>query len=285
MRHMKLLGLIALLGACSTEPTAVRSATSAARFDHSASGAATRVVVSPESMNGWYFWNDKNDTFAGSPGELVSGPATPPLGVGSVRLGPLTDNGETGSGHAAIATDAYLGTRLADITSLSYSTYQPGPTLAIALQFDIRYHTSDTHYDGRLVFEPYQNLTGSVPSGWQTWSPLAGKWWASKPLANGNVCAQATPCSWSDIVAMFPEAIIAGRFLLKAGSHWAGFDGNADAVSIGVNGSTTVFDFEPFVVAESKDQCKSGGWATLRRADGSGFLNQGDCIQYTNTGK
>jgi hypothetical protein len=105
---MKLLGLIALLGACSTEPTAVRSATSAARFDHSASGAATRVVVSPESMNGWYFWNDKNDTFAGSPGELVSGPATPPLGVGSVRLGPLTDNGETGSGHAAIATDAYL---------------------------------------------------------------------------------------------------------------------------------------------------------------------------------
>lgn len=35
----------------------------------------------------------------------------------------------------------------------------------------------------------------------------------------------------------------------------------------------------------SKDACKGGGWRNLRRADGSGFKNQGDCIQYANTGK
>jgi hypothetical protein len=33
--------------------------------------------------------------------------------------------------------------------------------------------------------------------------------------------------------------------VLKAGSSWNGFDGNADALSIGVNGVETVFDFEP----------------------------------------
>jgi nitrous oxidase accessory protein NosD len=33
--------------------------------------------------------------------------------------------------------------------------------------------------------------------------------------------------------------------MLKAGSSWNGFDGNADALSIGVNGVETVFDFEP----------------------------------------
>ena len=31
--------------------------------------------------------------------------------------------------------------------------------------------------------------------------------------------------------------------------------------------------------------CKNGGWRTLFRADGSAFRNQGDCIQYVNTGK
>lgn len=31
--------------------------------------------------------------------------------------------------------------------------------------------------------------------------------------------------------------------------------------------------------------CKNGGWRTLFRADGSSFKNQGDCIQYVNTGR
>jgi hypothetical protein len=38
-------------------------------------------------------------------------------------------------------------------------------------------------------------------------------------------------------------------------------------------------------VATSKDGCKNDGWKTLVRSDGSTFKNQGDCIQYVNTGK
>ena len=34
-----------------------------------------------------------------------------------------------------------------------------------------------------------------------------------------------------------------------------------------------------------KNSCKQGGWKDLERADGSTFKNQGDCIQYMNTGK
>ena len=183
---------------------------------HTTAGSGT-VVVKPSNMNGWYFWNDKNDTFTGSPGALVVGPGTPPTGSGSVELGPLTDNGATAAGHSVIATDAYynggLGTPLANITALSYSTFQPGPTLAIALQFDVRYRATDTAYGGRLVFEPYQNGAVTVGSGWQSWSPLSGIWWASKttaagtggaqvvPLPAGN-CAQATPCTWGAINAI-----------------------------------------------------------------------------------
>lgn len=38
-------------------------------------------------------------------------------------------------------------------------------------------------------------------------------------------------------------------------------------------------------VTTGKDECKKGGWATMTRADGSSFKNQGDCIQYVNTGR
>lgn len=38
-------------------------------------------------------------------------------------------------------------------------------------------------------------------------------------------------------------------------------------------------------LAVNKDQCKNGGWQTLFRANGTSFKNQGDCIQYVNTGK
>jgi hypothetical protein len=33
------------------------------------------------------------------------------------------------------------------------------------------------------------------------------------------------------------------------------------------------------------EQCKKGGWMNLIRPDGTSFKNQGDCIQYTKTGK
>src|ERR1043165_5626144 len=94
------------------------------------------------------------------------------------------------------------------------SSLDPSPTLAIALQFDVRYRTSDTSYGGRLVFEPYQNGAVTVGSGWQQWSPLNGTWWATKttaagtggaqvvPLPAGN-CGQATPCTWAQIKAAF----------------------------------------------------------------------------------
>ncbi len=41
----------------------------------------------------------------------------------------------------------------------------------------------------------------------------------------------------------------------------------------------------PWPVPTSKDQCKDGGWRLLFRGDGGSFKNEGDCIQYVNTGK
>jgi hypothetical protein len=223
--------------------------------------SAAVVVVSPSAMNGWSFVNDATNALEA--GTFVTGPATPPMGTGSVQLATPT----AADGHI-IATQAYAGTPLSSITALTYSTYQTGPPspLAIALQFDVRYRTADTHYGGRLVYEPYQNGAVTVPAGWHQWDAInAGLalWWASKTNAFGSngACPQSSPCTWAAIQTLFPQAEIlpGGNLLLKAGSNWAGFTGDADALTVGVTGANTTYDFGPDAVAVTPPGSGSGG--------------------------
>jgi hypothetical protein len=63
-------------------------------------------------------------------------------------------------------------------------------------------------------------------------------------------------------------------------------DGVADGVDNCPNTPTgTTVTASGCPIAVNKDQCKNGGWQNFRRANGSTFKNQGDCIQYVNTGK
>ena len=230
--------------------------------------AAAVVVVSPSSPNGWTFVNDA--TNAPETGTFVTGPATPPLSTGSVQLAAPT----TADAHM-VATQAYAGTPLLSITNLDYSTFQSGPPspLAIALEFDIHYRplTDGTHYGGRLVYEPYQNGTVTVGSGWQHWDALNGGsalWWASNvkgptttPSGFGSDghCPISSPCTWKQVLSFFPNAEILGNLLLKAGSGWSGFTGNADALTVGVGGSTTTYDFNPDVPVVTPPGGGAGG--------------------------
>jgi hypothetical protein len=59
----------------------------------------------------------------------------------------------------------------------------------------------------------------------------------------------------------------------------------ADQPFIGVISNVQLGQGEDANVATRKDECKNGGWANLTRSDDSAFKNQGDCIQYVNTGK
>lgn len=230
---------------------------------------AAVVVVSPSAMNGWAFVNDATNAPENSSScakcTFVTGPATPPLSTGSVQLAAPT----TADAHM-IATQAYAGTPLSSITNLDYSTFQSGPPspLAISLQFDIRYRPlTDTHYGGRLVFEPYQNGAVTVGSGWQHWDALQGGlalWWTSKTTANGantTTCQQTSPCTWNKVLTLFPGAEIlpGGNLLLKAGSNWVNFTGNADALTVGVGGSTTTYDFNPDVPVVTPPGGGAGG--------------------------
>lgn len=235
--------------------------------------AAATIVVTPLNMQGWGFFDDNGN---GGLGALVTGPGTPPLGAGSAQLAVTSSD----QGYA-LGTGAYDGTRLQDITNLSYWSYQTGPTLAVALQFGIHYTASATGWQGRLVFEPYQNGQVTVGSGWQQWSPLNGIWWATGSPGN-TLCPISAPCSWANVLTYWPDASINGALLFKAGSGWSSFDGNVDGLTIGVSNSDTTYDFENGPT--TKADCMNGGWQNLVDGNGNSFKTQGDCVSYVATG-
>jgi hypothetical protein len=203
-----------------------------------------------------------------------------PTGSGAFVTGP---NGSDGSGSAkltidstggeALANGLFAGTRFDHLKFLSYKTYQAAAgTHATSLQLDADYDATDntTAFQGRAVFEPELSGGPAVTSEtWQTWNPLtapSGWWQTGNAIVGGtNVgqqCTQASPCSFAQLLAVYPDLAIrpitgqssgrpiAGGMWLKAGGGWSpGFVGNVDSLTValdvgGVNG-TVNYDFEP----------------------------------------
>jgi hypothetical protein len=242
------------------------------------SDIARQIEDTPPTRS-WVFY-----TRAATPatGVFVSGPSTPPLGVGSFELGTAlpTDKG-------TLFNFDHVGARLADIDAISYATYRearstatPGQLPSINIQVDANGAAPGGFTT--LVFEPIYNPTqGAVQDGvWQTWNALNGIWWSTQPI-NG-VCAQTCYVSWNDIVAANPDATILGGFGVNQGSGNGGLFAATDALQIGVNGTSWTYNFEPFRTALTKDDCKDGGWQTVTTASGSPFKNQGQCVSYVN---
>ena len=92
------------------------------------------------------------------------------------------------------------------------------------------------------------------------------------------------PCfmTWNQMLATYSGATILGGFGVNQGSGNQGLTASTDALKISHGDVCATYDFEPF---RSTNECKKGGWQTMRRADGSSFKNQGDCVSYVNTGK
>ena len=218
-------------------------------------GVGTSVTVLPSNQNGWVFLPDAGG--GTGTGGFEPGPGTPPLGEGSAFL-----QVDAVARHI-LATGGYGGTRMDHVTDLSYRTYQNtlDPNYAISLQFEIDWDLNDgaTAFEGRLVFEPYLSpAQGAVQQNvWQPWDALAGRWYGTRTTVTANnvggvtqPCLPAAPCTWAQVLALFPNAGVRNTptspVLFKAGGPWApNFDGNVDAFLFGINGSDITYDFEP----------------------------------------
>lgn len=214
--------------------------------------AAGTVVVDPNNSD-WGFFTEGG---AGS-GQYVEGPDTPPAGSGSAQL-----NATNTSDGVIIGTALHAGTRLDELTTLTYHTYRTsgGAELAPALQLNIDYDLTDgtTSWQGRLVYEPYQTGTNPTTGVWESWDALdsGARWWASGAPGN-TVCPHSTPCDMATVLTNFPNAGIhatLGAVIFKAGSGWTGYQGSVDNLTIGINGDDTTYDFEPILTVHNITQ-------------------------------
>ena len=223
-------------------------------------------------------------------GAFRVGPAAPPLGVGSFET--VTP---TGADKAFLFNFDHVGTPLADIDTISYATYRAANPAdndvqlpAINIQVDINGGTLNPGEFTTLVFEPVYNTSQGLiqDNVWQTWDAYNGGnaiWWSSRSIP--GVCASSCFVTWNAILAANPNATILGGFGINQGSGNPALTASSDALQLGYDDFCITYDFEPYRVATTADACKNGGWKTVRRADGTSFKNQGDCIQYVNTGK
>jgi hypothetical protein len=273
--------------------------TAAGRLGASAAGCDTVVVTNddvvrlphgaaPAPGTHWALYTRQNGT-----GDFVVGPATPPSGVGSLSL-KTPGTVHNGSDKVYLFNYDHVGTTLSSINAISYSTYRDASSTATPVQvtaLNIEVDFNGPEVAGgftTLVFEPVYNTAQGpiIPGQWQSWDAFSGGnavWWSTKDIP--GVCSFNCFVTWNQILAANPDATILGGFGVNQGGGNDGLIANVDALRLGTSDSCVTYDFEPYRVATTKDACKNGGWQSARRADGSTFKNQGQCVSYVETGK
>lgn len=244
--------------------------------------ADSTVVVTPTNLGNWSF----HQFVPTGTGAITDGPGTPPMGLGSARLTTSTNGG------MSLRSNGYFSTRLDTLTRLEYSSYRatsdPSNNRSVTLQLEVDYDIDDpdSSKQGWLVYEPYRTAgAGNVMEDiWYTWDALNGKWYATDTPGT-TICPQNNPCTITQLLSSYPDVGIRhnGYVQFVAGSAWGlAFTGHADALTIGVNGVNTTFDFElndqPIVSAGGPYSGDEGSNVSL---NGTATDLDGDQLSYT----
>lgn len=196
---------------------------------------------------------------------FATGPATPPLGTGSLQM----DTGASAYDGVIFHTSGYASRRLADLTELKYHTYVTNngscQTAYLVLQID---RTGDGVADDNLTFEPCYQLAGyGVPAqgpvvlrSWQPWDALMGGFWLNTggpPVFTLQSYLQKYPDA---VLVNTPHGTGAVRLQLGFGVVVAAA---ADRLVIGFGGQSTIYDLEPAPPAAAQPD---GGAAAIDAA-------------------
>ena len=208
------------------------------------------VNVYPGDTN-WAFTktDDSGELGEGSgSGDWVTGPATPPQGVGSFNL--LVP---TGSDGARLATSLHNGMALSELTHLSYSTYASdiGDTDQLpyfSIWVDYLGPEGGEEGLGRIDFEPYYSTVAAGNGGsqsavgmetWQSWDLMTGLFYSGDPGGGFFTLAE--------LLGDWPDASISGlrggglRVASGYASGTDSFDTNFDAIRV----NNTIYSFDP----------------------------------------
>lgn len=204
---------------------------------------------------------------------------------------------KTTADNSAKATYAHKETMaLNDVMAAGYWTKQvattsDGGSASYIMSVDL---DGNGTWDTNLVYEPYWQNEASpdaapVTKGeWQQWDVASGLFWSSRSFGSGETALQAGAggapfYTLADIKANYPQAQLQG-IAVNVGSYNPDYTINVDGVTL----NNVTYNFEssaPAKAPKNNDECKTGGWQTLSRVDGSAFKNQGQCVSYVASGK
>ena len=187
----------------------------------------------------------------------MSGPGTPPAGVGSLSMTMASgqhewlDNyayGICATGRRA-RTPSSNWALLSTMNTLKYSTYRSSGGQIPTLNIETDYVGNGSTYT-TFVFVP--DVGSVVNDTWQTWdatNPADGTWYSTADTGTGTLfnCAfQSAGCNhtWSQIQSGYPNARVKYGLGPNIGTGGT-FAGNVDKFTVEASGNTTIFDFEP----------------------------------------
>jgi hypothetical protein len=230
-------------------------------------GGTTDLTVDPDHAQEWQHQAYDDAAYLTSNQQFVTGPGTPPAGVGSLEMSLSTaDN----PGRVELfRTERYDGTLVRDLRTITYSTFTqanagndtPQQPAYLRLSVDT---DGDGGTDDSLFFYPADNGTPTEGT-WQTWDAGTGVWGVNDNSAEGVTLEQYTVAHPdATIVDNEDQADISqvdgGVAFLVGGGGAGQMDGDyfLDAIDISkVDAATgsvdagTLFDLEPAPVAIS----------------------------------
>jgi hypothetical protein len=215
---------------------------------------ASPIVVTAGSLKGFTLSPGGDDQNANN-GTLTftTGPATPPLGKGSLKL--TSANGKP----VIVAFPPFPGNDkplFADLSTAVYSSYinsqgtPPSPSSDVAFKVAVTGArlASDPKNSGftTFVFEPNNNADqGAVTTGaWHRHYPQRGKWYSSRGLLGGVCTNDANTCTMQQLAAANPNAKVEAVYLDIGQNSGAnkGFSANVDDLRLGFTGSFSRYD-------------------------------------------
>jgi hypothetical protein len=225
-------------------------------------GDITRQLENTPPTDNWVFYFRT----PASLGTFRNGPGTPPAGTGSFET--VTP---TGGDKGFLFNYDHIGTQLASINQLGYATYRAANPAdnnaqlpAINIQIDINGGSLNPGEFATLVFEPiYNTAQGPIQDNtWQTWDAYRGgtaRWWGTGAVGAAGCDPAAPLCSWSDILALYPNATIVGGYGINQGSGNPALTASTDVLSIGYGSVCVTYDFEPDTdgdgIVDGDDNC------------------------------
>lgn len=228
-----------------------------------------------ENQPGWMF---NRDSSTATPFEFTADEAS--IGLGSLFVLPIGSNSSD-----KFIGENFLNALIADVDSVSYDFMLGDGSDGEEEHFYMNVYANfgesadDKFYDCRYNVIPTTGSTAGFTT--VTFDPTAS--YPVTTRGGANASPYACPSSPADMDLLSPGSNIRA-FALNVGdtsSNDEGVSGYLDNVVVDLDGNAITYDFEPYVVATDKNQCKKGGWMSVTDADGNGFKNQGQCVAYT----